>query len=257
MNLLILLLFGHLVSDFVFQLDKSCAEKLAPHLKTKLKAHLKHIAIYLGTSLALLALTGKLQYPVLLGLLVLTVAHGTIDWGKSVLVNRIKSLPLFIADQAIHLCTITLAVWLLEPGLSTQFNFLAEQFLAQRTIAPLLSLPSKLFLTGSILILATSGGNVIIREILTSLNIPMSFNENSQEKDVKTGRYIGGVERILTIIALVAGSYEGIVALYASKTAIRFKHASASPEFEEYYILGTLQSALLGIICGILLKLIL
>jgi len=254
--LLGLFILGHLLADFVFQSDKSCVKKLDFHYKTRLKAHLAHLAVYKGISLVLLLVTGILTLPTFLGLMALTGVHGAVDWLKAALHKKVKALPLFLTDQAFHFLTIVLTVWVLEPNLPNQFSSLAQQVLAGGALAPL-NLVNKLTIVGIVIILATAGGNVIIREILTALNIRMSFKVSEDEKDMRTGRYIGGVERILTLIAVVAGSYEGVIALYASKTAIRFKHASASPEFEEYYILGTLLSALLGISCGILLKLIL
>ena len=66
-----------------------------------------------------------------------------------------------------------------------------------------------------------------------------------------TGRYIGALERILTVIAIIAGVYEAVAILFASKTAARFGQIQESQEFRDYYILGTLISVLFGILGGI------
>jgi hypothetical protein len=76
----------------------------------------------------------------------------------------------------------------------------------------------------------------------------------TNEKELKVGRYIGTVERILTVIAIIAGAYEAIAALYASKTAIRFGQTQNDSRFGEYFMLGTSISALFGILAGVLMK---
>lgn len=96
----------------------------------------------------------------------------------------------------------------------------------------------------------TSFTNIIVKLSLNTTKIQMG----TSSEELISGRYIGAVERILTIAAIMAGAYEAVAILYASKTAIRFGQIQESAEFRDYYILGTLISALSGVLCGILAR---
>jgi|GEM_PF-4023402 len=113
-----------------------------------------------------------------------------------------------------------------------------------------LALFQKVLLILCVLIVITSFANIFIRMALFS--IKTKFIQDTEL--VKIGRYIGIVERLLTVIGVIAGAYEALAALYASKTAIRFGQAREDPQFGEYYLLGTSLSALFGITAGMLLK---
>ena len=262
LDLLIVLVLGHLVTDFILQSDETCKAKCDPVIGGRLIAHFKHMGVYFAVNLALIAVTGNFSLPVLIALVPLALAHGILDFSKSYLSVHIPSVTLLLIDQAVHMGTILISVALLFPGtFRVVMLTLTEELLLNQSISQYLSIMQKAGIVLILLIFVTSGANVLIRAILTALNIKMSFRadgaDSAKEDSVRTGRYIGAVERILTVVAMLAGSYEGIIALYASKTAIRFKHASGNPQFEEYYILGTLISLLIGITSGIMLKAIL
>lgn len=260
LDLLIVLVLVHLLTDFVLQSSEFCEVKGAPTVGQRLRAHVKHLLVHLIVNFTLIAITGLISWPVIFALLVLTLAHGLLDLLKSYLNAKFRnmSLWLLIADQLLHLGSIFAVVWVLFPGeFKEVMAALATDFLHRQSVAHLLTGMQKAGLFLSLLIIVTFGGAVLVREILSALNIEMTFKQEPEEDDVKTGRYIGAIERILTVIAMIGGRYDAIIALYASKTAIRFKHTSGNTKFEEYYILGTMISVLLAITAGFLLKTIL
>jgi hypothetical protein len=65
----------------------------------------------------------------------------------------------------------------------------------------------------------------------------------------KVGEYIGIIERILIMILIVKGIPHGITFLIAIKSLTRFKQFD-NKQFAEYYLIGSLLSALFGIIVG-------
>lgn len=262
LDLLFVFVLGHLITDFVLQTDKFCHRKSNQILKKRLIAILLHAIFYFCVNIAILAVMGLISRPVVISVVILSLAHGLVDLGKSGLKGKVKDLPLLLVDQLLHLSAIIIAVWRLFPAeLGTVTTAMVSDMKLYNSVGRLLSDRHKVLLVLSILIVITVGANVLIRSILSSLNIRMSFRKDSplvvQDDAVKTGRYIGGLERMLTVIALLAGSYEAIIALYAAKTAIRFKQASGNIEFEEYYILGTLISLFIGVLSGITLKIFL
>lgn len=262
LDLLLVFVLGHLITDFVLQTDKSCQGKASPVLKKRVFAILLHILIYCCVNFAILAIMGLISVPAAISVVVLTLAHGLVDLCKSCLKSKVKDLPLLLADQLLHMSAIGIVVWRLFPReLGAVTAAMISDMKLHKSVEHMLSDTHKVLLILSMLIVITVSANVLIRSILSSLNIRMTFRKDlpleAQDDGVKTGRYIGGLERMLTVIALLAGSYEGIIALYAAKTAIRFKQASGNIDFEEYYILGTLISLFIGVISGITLKIIL
>ncbi|MCB8816130.1 DUF3307 domain-containing protein [Desulfosporosinus shakirovi] len=96
-------------------------------------------------------------------------------------------------------------------------------------------------------LMATSVSSVVIKTIMNGIKDGNSLN-------IKSGRYIGQLERVLTIFIILAGAWQALAVLYGAKTAIRFEQAKDDPEFAEYYILGTLLSALFGTLSAIAIK---
>lgn len=260
LDLLLVLVLGHLVADFIFQSDNSCQRKFSPIFKKRVIANLSHVGIYTAINVVLLASMNLISLPNVIALGGLALAHGIVDFGKYFLNERVKDFYLLLADQVLHMLVILVAVSMLFHGELSKF---AASVIAElkgfQSVASIINDTQRVLILLSMLIFVTAGANVLIRSILQSLNIKMTFRKDSDsatKRDaIKTGRYIGAIERILTVFALLAGSYESIIALYASKTAIRFKQVS--DDFQEYYILGTLISLLIGIASGVFLKIVL
>lgn len=156
---------------------------------------------------------------------------------------------IFLVDQIIHIATVFIAAWYLcpPPALDQYTQFYNLLVGGQVTIAKSLDVIKKEILIGIFFCLAISVSNVIIKVLLEGLKKDIGST-------VKSGRYIGGVERLLTIFAIIAGAWAGIAVIYGSKTAIRFTQVKENPEFAEYYILGTSLSALSGVLIGIAIK---
>ena len=81
---------------------------------------------------------------------------------------------------------------------------------------------------------------------------------NIQEKnkdtiELKRGRIIGIIERILMYYFVIEGNLTSIGFILAAKSFTRFKELN-DKDFAEYVLIGTLLSAFLAIATGILVK---
>lgn len=155
---------------------------------------------------------------------------------------------LFVGDQVLHLIGIFIAAHALYSFDFSHYVSYYHQFSSGTvTISQSLTLMKKVLLVLIYLCLATSVSNIVVKTFLVGLRKDLGMN-------IKTGRYIGGVERILTISIILVGAWPALTVLYGSKTAIRFDQAKENPDFAEYYILGTTLSALLAVIIAIAAK---
>ncbi len=247
LNSLLILLFSHLFVDFILQSDSFIEKKNSTCEKKKWKALLWHMFSFYIVSLLLFFLVKDFSLNIIWELLLLAISHCLIDYIKTILNNKFSEALLFISDQVLHLFLILIFVILYN-----DINLFSINALAAVLDTESLAFFQKTLILLCVIILITEFGNVIIRVLLSSLKINIIKAED--DKKIKMGRYIGGVERILTAMAVISGKYEVLLALYGSKTAIRYSESSRDPEFGEYYLLGTLLSVLIGIIGGVILK---
>lgn len=158
------------------------------------------------------------------------------------------NVPLFFGDQAIHLVSILIAANILHRFEFGHYVNFYHQFVSGTvTLSNSLTAIKKELLVLIYLCLATSVSNIVIKTLVGGLKKDLG-------SDSRPGRYIGGVERILTIAIILAGAWQALAVLYGSKTAIRFEKAKEEPEFAEYYILGTSLSALFGVLIAVAAK---
>ncbi|MFZ7101081.1 MAG: DUF3307 domain-containing protein [Peptococcaceae bacterium] len=257
---ILILLFAHLLTDFVFQNDKMVQQKNSKVTKEKLAAIYLHSLIFLLTAFVLMYLTADCFTDfMVLGLVLLALSHFAIDLVKANLKDKCSDLMLFIVDQISHIVLIILYVNLFYD--SNVFIANLELFLnglLGNKVVFKFNLYQKIIIIACMLISATSVSNILIRFSLKSIRLKLVANIDSNENEVvKIGRYIGSFERILTILSMMIGEYNILIALYGSKTAIRFAEYKENTDFAQYYILGTLISVLLGVVLGIMAKTIL
>lgn len=70
------------------------------------------------------------------------------------------------------------------------------------------------------------------------------------------GRIIGVLERFIVLLLMAVQAYQAIAFLMAAKGLIRSKDLE-SREFAEYFLIGTLASMGLALLCGIVVQLLL
>lgn len=84
-------------------------------------------------------------------------------------------------------------------------------------------------------------------------SIKIQYHIQQEEDDISKGKYIGILERLLICVFVVYGIYHGLLLLGAMKTLARFK-LFENKAFAEYYLMGTLISLIIAIICGFFMQ---
>jgi hypothetical protein len=87
----------------------------------------------------------------------------------------------------------------------------------------------------------------------TEVKNKISYNTSQfNDSSPLIASYIGIIERFLITILVVKGAYTGIAFLGALKAMARYKQFDEK-SYAEKFLLGTLLSALTGLICGLLI----
>ena len=102
------------------------------------------------------------------------------------------------------------------------------------------------------LLIAARPANYIIRNALASYQ---PKRKKKEEEQIKTGAFIGTLERIIVVLLFSMGEFAAAGLVFTAKSIARYNEIAENKNFAEYYLLGTLLSLLfaLGINCLILL----
>lgn len=250
----LLLLTGHLLGDFVFQTDRVLKDK------TTRRGIARHVAIVIIVTAACLApLSPSIAAP----LSIIAITHFAMD---DIKIRRLgDKLWAFTLDQAVHVAVLA--------GLAIVWPAMAQQSLWGQ-------LPSDVqayVYAGMVLIcgvtLGVSAGGVVIKKLvdpLSPLNAEKDAAAPEQAKAVvvepagpgaivgmkNAGRYIGWLERGLTIIFILINHPEGVGLLLAAKSILRFRDVQDQKDRHqaEYIIIGTFLSFGWAVLIGLATK---
>lgn len=244
---------AHLLADFFFQ-PEHWSESKQKHCHRSTKIYL-HALVVLTTSILATPSWSFLLFSVLIA-----VVHLAVDIAKSLIerycVKRknIEADPsrlyvnpyIFIADQLLHF-VIIYAVVALYVGCCTIPQLIAN-----------ISLYHLAVILG--FLLCAKPANVFIRILLSSLNLPIEEESNTNNKDEKqriqdlerAGRWIGSAERILTYVFVLMGEFTAIGFVITAKSILRFNDRSLRKT--EYVLVGTLLSFAIAILLGLVVE---
>ncbi|MDY0090181.1 MAG: DUF3307 domain-containing protein [Flavobacteriaceae bacterium] len=238
MQLFILkILLAHLAGDFVFQ-PKKWVEDRSKNGYKSVYLYL-HIAVHF--LLLILLFAAELQ-AVFSYILLIVLSHFLIDLGKIYLerTNRFSTLTLFITDQLLHFSVLTGVVF---------WRFSEVSFLSVISV-------EKLLLYIIALLLITSVTSIAMKLFFSKWN--ESFKKKTQRKESlkNAGNIIGITERLLVVLFINIGFFEGIGYLLAAKSIFRFGDLTNAKDrkLTEYILSGTLISFAVAIIVGIALR---
>jgi len=233
---------AHLIADFVLQSKSWVESRCAKLYKSKfLYFHaLCHLAM-----LCLFFINQICSY--WHGILVISATHLVIDLTKNYLEEkqRNKKLLLFLIDQILHISIIVLIAFYYFPNEKIADFPLSTPEVLSIFIALLLAVPVSL---------------IFIKLFFQKWDVSSAKEKNEDADEPESlkdaGKTIGLIERILIIIFIVAGIYEGIGFLLAAKSIFRFGDLTNAKDkkLTEYILLGTLISFTSGILIGFGLK---
>ena len=197
-----------------------------------------------------------------------------------------KKLGFFLLDQVLHIGKI-LAVCILFFDLQpTKITSGLVELLGGNQGLSILGVGNTLLFMTIVFILATSVSGQVVKLLLGSLpseltNFEGEFsfkNSITEEKyrhsakgesdfteeyqylvysnqQFSRGKLIGYIERLLVITLVIVGAYPSIAFIIAAKSIARFKQLD-DRNWAEYFLLGTLASIFLGLMLGLLVKVI-
>lgn len=109
-----------------------------------------------------------------------------------------------------------------------------------------------ILLSGALLV--ANEVNHIIRYLLSKFKFKEPTNDEKKNSiDLSRGRIIGIIERLLIYYFVIEGDITSIGFVLAAKSFTRFKELD-DRNFAEYVLIGTLLSAFLAVVTGILIK---
>ncbi|MFI3261844.1 MAG: DUF3307 domain-containing protein [Rikenellaceae bacterium] len=234
-ELLIRLIFAHILCDFIFQNKRMVDKKQSDNNIQKYSAITIHSLTHSICSYIILMEWQYWSVP-----LIVFISHFTIDSLKSNCKN--KGLLIFSIDQILHLLTIVV-MWAIIFNTSSPSSLKLDDVLSSQNI---------LILTAYLLVLKPA-----------SIILSLFFNRWNIESNMKglpnAGKWIGYFERILIITSILTSQAEMIGFLIAAKSIFRFgelKHANEI-KVTEYILIGTFASFTYAIVVGYMAKFLL
>lgn len=254
-EVLILLIFAHLLGDFVFQLDKWVEGKntkgiFSPYLWMHIGVHTilyvlcliryDEKGIFIGIGLGIVHLlidllkiqmsrySTKAKGAVSDELLSLDSPEKFGETREEVKkLNPKRELLLFLADQLLHLLSIIGAWYILE-----------SQSIDWRIVGDFLQDPA-MYIIVSAYIIVYYPMSLIIRMIVFEWSLHL---ENEGLPDA--GKWIGRIERVLVLTFMLLGQFDAIGFLIAAKSILRYGDVKDEKNHKraEYILVGTLIS---------------
>lgn len=240
------LLLAHLAGDFPFQSSRLAAQKLRHWW-----AHGLHGGIHFGLLLLALRLFAPSQPLLSARVLAASIAyiavHILIDAARQRLIKRgivADSTYVFLIDQGLHFAALSAL---------TLFLTRADW----QTIRSLMIVPNStrdLILSGAVVYTAVVfAAGYLIRYLTRGLlgGVSLQLGE-SVEQLTNAGLYIGWLERLLIVTAVILRSPTLIGLILTAKSIARFPEMKES-KFAEYFLIGTLLSVIIALFGGLVL----
>ena len=231
MIVLIKLILGHLIGDFLFQPDSWVKAKE----NKKLRAWQLYMHTFIHFSLIML-LIWDIRF--LEWAFLIAGTHFITDVLKSLMQNEKTKRTWFFADQLVHLIIVIL-VSVLSQNLQFTLDALDyEYYLLLITFVYALTQPV----------------SVVIRSVIARWT--PATNKNNTDSLENAGNVIGIMERLFVFTFVITGHWEAIGFLIAAKSIFRFGDLKDSKEriLTEYVLIGTLLSFGIALLAGIIFQ---
>ena len=227
-QVIIPLLTAHFIADFIFQTDEDVKRKHSTLVFGK------HILIVTILSYLLVGIWYCITIP-----MVILVSHTLIDLLKKTI--KKDSLTIFLVDQAAHyLVIIGLSIYLESEfrGTTNLFWFNMWGNVYVKTMVIIIAL-----------ILITKFSSIIISYIIKPFQTKIFKSENNNKDEIKTGRLIGYLERIIILVLFLADLPAVVGFLITAKSILRYSEIKSEQDkvMVEYVLIGTLLSFTIGI----------
>ncbi len=291
MLLLPLLLLTHFIGDFLLQTDGMVELKHVRPLSLN-RALFIHSLVHfiLAFIISAVYFVHQQQWVAILWVsLIVGLSHFVIDICKAWIENEYRpkqsanasKLFLFILDQLLHVAVILCVLYLFAiHSFRTTWTGLSKLIEGQAVFLAPTEKVLTVFIIGICATVVSSAIVQIVTEPAPSQTtdevgqkvIVMKTRESEQpaeqeriaktgyameaNQQVRRGRVIGYLERLMVVLVVCLGAYSAIAFIVAAKSLARFKKLDHQ-EWAEYFIVGTLCSLLCGTLSGFALKVLL
>lgn len=248
-DIVIFFLIFHFLADFYFQ-----NAELAIKKNNQFKYLLVHCLIY-GLVLAVPVFFSFDFATALLMLGIVIVSHFTIDHLRIMLNKKYNNNKFhyysFIVDQILHLIVIFIvasyANYYIDNAGYIEYHLLRlDIFVTFEQITKVIFAIVFVLLPSSVFIKHTFNCLYIQKE-----EVDLCI----EDKELNAGKIIGYLERLIIVLLGMMGLYTSIALVLTAKSIARFKTINDDPGFAEKYLIGTLLSLFLAIICLVIIKL--
>lgn len=221
------LLILHIFGDFIFQSDKTAVKK-----NESRKYFIIHSLLYALPFLTIIIVSDSFLISII-EFLFIAFSHAIVDLIRikiSEKFEKINKVVSFIIDQFIHIIIIY--------SMSEMIYF-KEVFIKYVEYKNLYIIMVYIL----VYLVCTTPAAVFIKNIF----LQMEFQKDSDEL-VKSGYYIGILERVIILTLGLMGEIGAIGFVIAAKSIARFKQLE-DKRFAEKYLFGTLLSTLISLAC--------
>lgn len=243
-NFMILLLLGHVLGDFYMQ-----SNKMAKNKERKFKWVILHCIVYLVSmifvSLPIISIS-------ILGIdITVSILHMLIDTAKYIYLKKCKrqynEKKIFIIDQGIHfICLLAIAYIAVKRNIvMNELEFVNDFFYISNFSE------TRIAIWVLVLLFIHKPVNIFIQKFIKCYK-PVE-ESHLFKRDNNAGRLVGTIERIVMLIFISVNQYSAIGLVLTAKSIARYDRISKDKEFAEYYLLGTLMSTVLVVICAMFL----
>lgn len=230
------LLAGHVLADFIFQSEKMVQCK---HRPIWLVLHVLIVIL-----VQFVCLLPFYSFDIFMTCIGIGLTHGMIDWLKiKVGAKILSSLNNFLVDQFLHLLVLLCVL---------AFYFDATILSAGAYSLEAMQAFTRVFLGITMIALLYNGAaatvNMQLRRYKSKLPAP------AQDDFRNPARLIGILERMLIFILVLVDQWVclGLLLLFkATAKSADLRHDANS----NYFLIGTMNSALIAVLCGIFLRL--
>lgn len=243
-----LIILGHIIGDFYVQTDKIAEKK-----KKSIKCMLLHCLMYsIIVGISFFILNKNMMETLGISCIIL-LTHLIVDLVKGKCDRKTDrcGYMIFIADQAVHILILFSIFYMVK----NNFSYLLDgksiiNGLDMRTCIKIVSVilicwkPAAIFVS-------------LVFEV-----IPKTVEQADETKKnelsigkehVRTGSWIGILEREIILMLGLMGQYSAIGFVLTAKSLARFKQLE-NKSFAEKYLVGTLLSAFIAILCIVICK---
>ena len=249
-----LLMMGHLLGDFYFQTNKLAEKKRISIIYTAW-----HCFIYSFVMFVVLVITtGKIVECVCPTLLI-GALHLLVDETKCVVQKCIKSkkyeLSIFMVDQIMHFVIL----FAISCFYTIKYNVdwvpgIPEKLLSGMQDIPVIICACLLCGKPAAIIVSLVFG--LIPKTIAKANFEgAEAIDGSNKENARIGSWIGILEREIILILGLLGQYGAIGFVIAAKSLARHNQLN-EPAFAEKYLIGTLLSSFMALLCIVMCKIL-